>query len=237
MTGRIDVHSHLLPGVDDGCESVEESLACARELVAAGYSDSFCTPHVWSGMPDQTIADVVAWTAAFSRRLDQEKIPLTLHPGGEIALGTDIQKWLTPSRLLTYAAAGKYCLVDLWADRLPDFFEPTIRWLQNQGLTVILAHPERMRAVQDQPTLWQRFANLGILLQGNLQCLSDPPHSNTRRVAEQYLSEGRYFLLGSDLHKLHTLPQRLTGLRNAIELVGQSAIDQLTIENPQKLLG
>ena len=51
ITGRIDVHSHLLPGLDDGCVSLDESLACARRLVAEGYTHSFCTPHIWPNLP------------------------------------------------------------------------------------------------------------------------------------------------------------------------------------------
>ncbi|HUB25818.1 MAG TPA: CpsB/CapC family capsule biosynthesis tyrosine phosphatase [Tepidisphaeraceae bacterium] len=233
--GRIDVHSHLLPGVDDGSDSIEESIACARELVEAGYTHSFCTPHVWVGRPDQTFEMVRQWTGALQQRLADAGVPLTLMPGGEINLYPGLIDTLGPERVATYNALGKYCLVDMWADKLPDFFEPTIRFFQAKGLTVILAHPERMRAVQDEPGLADRFAKMGILLQGNLQCLDDKPHAHTRKVAEKYLTEGRYFLLGSDLHKLNTLPTRLAGLRNAIELVGEDVVNRLTIENPRKL--
>jgi protein-tyrosine phosphatase len=237
VTGRIDVHSHLLPGVDDGCESIEESIACARELVAAGYTHSFCTPHVWVGKPDQTFAMVREWTSAMQQRFSDAGVPLTLMPGGEINLFPGLIETLGPERLATYSGLGKYCLVDMWADKLPDFFEPTIRFLQAKGLTVILAHPERMRAVQDDPSLADRFAEMGILLQGNLQCLDDKPHTHTRRLADQYLSEGRYFMLGSDLHKLNTLPTRLAGLRNAIKLIGEEEINRLTSDNPKLLIG
>jgi protein-tyrosine phosphatase len=235
-TGRIDVHSHLIPGVDDGCGSFEESLACARELVAAGYTHSFCTPHVWPGKPDQTFEMIRQWTVALQDRLAEAGVPLTIMPGGEINLYPDLIRTLLPERLATFNALGKYCLVDMWADKLPDFFEPTIRHLQSKGLTVILAHPERMRAVQLDWSLADRFAGLGVLLQGNLQCLSDRPQADTRQVVETFLLEGRYFLLGSDLHKLETLPPRLQGLRNAIELVGKEKVDQLTIHNPRLLL-
>jgi protein-tyrosine phosphatase len=236
MTGRIDVHSHLLPGVDDGCETVEESIACARQLVAAGYTHSFCTPHVLSGTHLQTADLVAKWTAALQEQLNKAQVNLTLMPGGEINLWPDLVKTMPPQRLMNYGGRGRYCLVDIWVDRLPEFFTPTIKWLQSKGLTVILAHPERMRAVQDDPDLADYFAELGLLLQGNLQCLSDRIGSDTRDTADRFLSEGRYFMLGSDLHKLETLGPRLAGLRNAIELVGPEAVDRLTIENPRKLL-
>jgi tyrosine-protein phosphatase YwqE len=137
---------------------------------------------------------------------------------------------------MTYAGVGRYCLVDIWVDRLPDYFTEHVRWLMSKGLKVILAHPERMKAVQADPDLADYFAEIGLLLQGNLQCLSDPPGKPTRVLAEKLLTGERYFLLGSDLHRLATLPPRLQGLRNAIEMMGKKAIDKLTIDHPRLLL-
>ena len=236
MTGRIDVHSHLLPGVDDGCVSVEQSLACARLMSAIGYTHMFCTPHVVPSMPAQTVENIAAWTADLQTRLNMAQIPIQVLPGGEINLWPTLIDDMTPERLITYALAGRHCLVDIWCDRLPDFFEPTIRWLQDQELTVILAHPERMGAVQADPALADYFAELGLLLQGNLQCLNDPPESPTRSVGEKFLREGRYFMLGSDLHELNTLAPRMAGLQNALEMVGKQEVLKLTKENPSKLL-
>jgi protein-tyrosine phosphatase len=236
MTGRIDVHSHLLPGVDDGCETIEESIACAKAMVAAGYTHSFCTPHVLPGFTEQTMDLIARWTSALQKQLTQAGVPLTLLPGGEINLWPDLMEALPPERTITYGGSGKYCLVDLWADRLPDSFDPTIKWLQSKGLKVILAHPERMKAVQLQPELADHFADLGLLLQGNLQCFADLPGAATRTIAEKYLSEGRYFLLGSDLHRMKSLPQRLAGLQLAIDRVGAAAVHQVTVENPRQLL-
>jgi len=111
-----------------------------------------------------------------------------------------------------------------------------VRWLQDRGRTAILAHPERMRAVQVEPGLMDRFRDMGLLLQGNLQCLGDPAGTPTRDLGERFLLEGRYFLLGSDLHNLPSLPIRLAGLRRAIELVGEVGVAKLTVENPRVLL-
>ncbi len=234
-SGRFDVHSHLLPGVDDGSSSIEESLACARALVQAGYSHSFCTPHFWTSYPKNTVETVRNWTIDLQKRLDEENVPLKVFPGGEIALRPTLGE--TPIRdLPTFGMEGKYVLVDLWADKLPKFFEPTIKWMQSANLTVILAHPERMRAVQDDPKLADYFTQLGLLLQGNLQCFSDREGGPTRVTVERYILEDRYFLLGSDLHNFETLPGRLTGLQRAIEMVGAEKIAQLTVANPRKLL-
>jgi len=233
--GRCDVHSHLLPGIDDGCATVEESIACARKLVEAGYTHSFCTPHIWPTFPDNTIGNIVPHVASLQQALDTAGVPLRLIPGGELSLRPDFVK-TAPEAVVTYAMARKHVLVDFWADRLPPFFEPSVRWLQSLGLTVVVAHPERVRAIQLHPELADLFAEMGLLLQGNLQCLGDPPRAATRELAEQYLLEDRYFMLGSDTHNIETLPVRLNGLSRAIELVGEQKVMELTRDHPLTLV-
>ena len=234
--GRIDVHSHLLPDVDDGCPTLEESLNCIRRLMQAGYTHSFCTPHIWPNLPHNSVASIVEKTAGLQRDIDEAGLDYQVLPGGELNIRPGLSK--TPREdLPTYRMLGKYCLFDIWVDTIPKYFWTETEWLQSLGLQVIVAHPERMRAVQDDPELAQRFADAGLLLQGNLQCFGDPPNSYTRRVAEQYLKEGRYFLLGSDTHNVAGLDIRMRGLENAIELVGDAEVWRLTRDNPMKLLG
>jgi tyrosine-protein phosphatase YwqE len=121
-------------------------------------------------------------------------------------------------------------------EKLPDYFDEAVKYLQEMGLTLILAHPERMRAVQDDPGVIDHFQDLGLLLQGNLQCFSDAPHTATRRLAERFLLDGRYFMLGSDTHNPQSLPMRMMGLKRAIEVAGDGVVDRLTRENPGRLM-
>ena len=232
--GRIDVHSHLLPGLDDGCQSVEESLGCARRLVAAGYSHSFVTPHIWPNLPDNNCRLIPAKTAALQVELDRAGVPLTLMPGGELNLSAAFAR-ADASDLVTYNMAGRYALFDFWTEELPEFFEPSVRWMRSLGVQPILAHPERIDAIQRQPSLVNYFADLGLLLQCNLEPLGDDKLTTRRRLAEQWLTEDRYFLLGSDLHNAATLDVRLRGLERAIELMGAAKVDELTMTNPGKL--
>jgi protein-tyrosine phosphatase len=234
MAGLIDVHSHLLPGVDDGCASLDESLACARMLVLAGYTHSFCTPHIWPTYSN-TVESIPPRVAKLQEELNRASVALRLLPGGEINLRAEYSKTL-PEQVVTYGLARRFALIDMWHATIPDYVAGEIRWLQSLGLTVILAHPERMRAVQDDPGLINFFTDLGVLLQGNLQCFSEGPSARAREVAEQLLQENRYFLLGTDLHALHSLPGRLAGLERARQLAGNEQIDQLTRFNPLTLL-
>src|SRR4051812_25870828 len=234
-TGRIDVHSHLLPGIDDGCKNVAESVACAKLMVQAGYTHSFCTPHVWPHLSRNTVSHIPRYTEELQSALDMAGVKLRLIPGGELNLREDMHA--TPDDgLVSYGMRRRFVLIDLWCDTLPRFFQKGMEWLQSRGVTVILAHPERMAAVQKEPDLADYFAKMELLLQGNLQCFSDPLGSPTRRTAERFLLDGRYFLLGSDLHNLASLPMRLEGLNRATDLVGPETVDVLTVTNPAQLL-
>ena len=166
---------------------------------------------------------------------DAAAVPLTLLPGGEMSMRVDTQR-TTMDELVSYGMAGRHVLIDLWAERLPPFFEPSIRALQSLGAGVILAHPERMRAVQEHPELADYFAALGVLLQGNLQCFGDARGAATRQTAERLLAEDRYFALGSDLHNPQTMPVRMAGLARVAEAIGEDVLDRLTRENPSRLL-
>lgn len=234
--GKIDTHSHLLPGLDDGCSSLMESIDCARALAESGYTHSFVTPHIWPSYPHNNLTEIPKSTAALQRELDLRGIRLKLFPGGEINLRADYHLTTPPEEVVTYGLSRKHVLIDLWCDELPQFFAPAVRWFKSLGLTVVLAHPERMRAVQLGPGIADYFARLGVLMQGNLQCLSDPKGKPTRTVAERYLKEGRYFMLGTDLHNLDSLPSRLQGLRVAERIVGSAKLRTLTQKNPMTLL-
>ncbi len=235
MHGRIDVHAHLIPGVDDGCVDVAESIECGRMLVGAGYTHAFCTPHIWPNLPGNNVQVIAEKTRELQGAFDEMGVKLELIAGGELNLRAEMLN--TPiTKVPTYGMRGKYCLFDLWVDKLPEFFWPVVEHLRSGGMKVIVAHPERMRAVQEDPTVADLFLERGLLLQGNLQCFSDPPESQTRRMVERLLVEGKYFLLGTDTHRVETLGMRLRGLEKAIELVGKERVDLLTRNNPQVLL-
>src|SRR3954471_20893250 len=87
--GRIDVHSHLLPQVDDGCRTLEESIAGGREMVAAGYTHSFCTPHVWPSLPHNNAAEITRRVGRLQQAFDDAGVGLKLIPGGELNLRAD----------------------------------------------------------------------------------------------------------------------------------------------------
>jgi len=102
--GKIDVHAHLLPGVDDGCADCQESIACARVLVEAGYTHAFCTPHVWPDLPHNNVQGIAQSVTNLQTELDRAQVGLQLLCGGEmnlLNLGAGIMP-LAKSQIVTY---------------------------------------------------------------------------------------------------------------------------------------
>jgi protein-tyrosine phosphatase len=238
--GRIDVHGHLLPGVDDGCRTLADSLACARALVAAGYTHAFCTPHVWPQLPHNVEPEIARRVTWLQTRFDEAAVPLRLLPGGEINL-----LWCGPALrqaalrdVVTYNFEGRYALFDFWAAEPRECREcllPFVDVLQSLGLTVILAHPERIEAFHREPAALDEFTARGVFLQMNTWCLTNPQTSPIFRLAERLLKDGRYFLFGTDLHDPASMPPRIRGIEIAQRLIGGDAVDRLTIHNPRRL--
>ncbi|MBC7784955.1 MAG: hypothetical protein H7144_14045 [Burkholderiales bacterium] len=234
MVGRIDVHSHLLPGIDDGCEDIDESITCARRMVEAGYTHSFCTPHIWSNLCNnsETIAPRVQ---NLQKALDDAGVPMIVMPGGEMTINRAFPGQQACD-FVTYNNAGKYAIFDFWTHEMPPFFAASVRHIQSAGIQPILAHPERIYAIQTEPRVVDEFPTLGLLIQCNLECLGDETRTPRLALAERWLLEDRYFLIGSDLHGADTLDKRLRGLQHAIDLVGEEQVWKLTHTNPLKLI-
>jgi protein-tyrosine phosphatase len=235
-SGLIEVHSHLLPGVDDGSRSPAESINIARRLVAHGYTRLVCTPHVWPNLPHNNTADIRRAVADLQAKLDDAAVPLKLHAGGEISLIENLLN-ADPDSLPSYAGLGRHLLVDAWLDEWEPWLTPVIRHLQSRGHTLILAHPERMALIQMNHDNARRFTDLGLLLQGNLYTLVDEPTDATRETVDHLLHTNQYFMLGGDIHRETALESRFRGLAAAFDRLGPDVAYRLLRNNPLTLLG
>jgi protein-tyrosine phosphatase len=236
--GRIDTHAHLLPGVDDGCTTVADSIAAARQMVAAGYTDAFCTPHVPTDLSPEHPERIRHWTRQLQMEYDAARVGLKLHPGGELSLAASWPRLaeVPPASIITANLAGRFALFDFWADALPPELEPAVRHLVSLGMRPILAHPERIAAFQRDPAAIDQVKEWGCLLQMNTWCLTGRPGSSLRVTCERFLTENRYFMFGMDTHDSAGVPVRLQGLAAAADLVGWETVDRLTRTHPAQLL-
>jgi protein-tyrosine phosphatase len=236
-TGRIDIHAHLIPGIDDGCPTLADSIECGRMFERAGYTHLTCTPHVWPELPGNTVEAIRQKTRELQESYRRAGLGLTLLPGGELNLD-----WYWPKlrdferhAVVSYGLLGKVLLFDFWADVLPTSLIPAVEHFMQMGYRLVMAHPERIVAFQREPALLDDLQRRGLLIQCNSWCLMDPVGTPTRDVSERLLREGQYFLLGTDTHNARTLRERLDGIERAIEMVGRDVVRELTETNPATL--
>ncbi|MGC9261354.1 MAG: tyrosine-protein phosphatase [Phycisphaerae bacterium] len=233
---RIDVHNHYLPGMDDGCRTYADAVPCLQAFIAKGYTRFFLTPHtgpteVCDIRPETTVAAM----DEFRRQMTLAGITAQFRPGGELRLSPEIARRKDIHIIPTFGMNTRYVLADLWEPDWPAWADQGVDWLQESGFTVILAHPERMLVMREKPQFIQTLADRGILFQGNLGPLGGSEPEPQRLLAEKFLQDGRYFMLGSDCHRFSHVAVRLHGLERAKTLVGEKIVTALTLENPSRL--
>jgi DNA-3-methyladenine glycosylase len=228
---RIDLHCHLVPGVDDGCQTIEESLDCVRAWGAAGYLGSVCTPHMGSDwFPDNTPRRIAPLVGELQHRLDQEGLDYRLWSAGEVRLSETVVSWLREFGVPTLGET-RWVLVDYFGRRWPECCDAGINYLLDRGYEVLLAHPERLTVPERE---WQAvmdsLSERGVRFQGNLNSISGGEGPLAQDRALRWLSDDRYFVLASDTHGPDSVPGRLLGLksgrtRNRPRALGRVAFD------------
>ena len=163
----VDIHCHILPGVDDGAPSMEDSLEMARMAADSGVTDIIATPHCnlpGNGPKNYRSASL---RAAFSRlQQDAEGIPLRIHPGAEVFCTPELPRLLDQRQLQTLGGS-RYLLVEFYFDESAEFMEQCFRDIRHRGLVPVAAHPERYNAVQRDPARLEGWFRRGIVIQLN----------------------------------------------------------------------
>ncbi len=195
--GYIDLHCHLLPAIDDGARTLDDSLAMARTLVAAGFSDVAPSPHAWPELPDAGVAAQKRTQVA--QRLAEEHVAIALHPNAENRLDADLFDRIErgdPRPLGT----GRYLLVEApFQAPLPRLLDLVFR-LKTKGFTPLIAHPERCLEFREHPERARQAVDGGAALQMELGALTNRYGPEARRTAERILDDGLYAIAATDMH-------------------------------------
>lgn len=237
-TGRIDLHSHLLPGIDDGCRSLDDSLECVRQLREQGYIGSVCTPHVFLTLfPDNTPENIARGVEMLRGELAAAGIDYHLWPGGELRIAPQTIEWLESVGVPTLGES-RAVLFDFWGQDWPPYADFLCDWLLERGYQPILAHPERMGLPLPLLTpLLDDLQSRGVLLQGNLNSISGGEGPQARQIALELLKDGRYHLIASDMHRPNKLAGRFAGLQMLEEQIGSEQVREYLELRPRRLLG
>lgn len=212
----IDLHTHVLPGIDDGCRTLKESVDLARAAAEDGVRTLAATPHVRFEYPTKP-ATMERLVGEVRAAVEEARIPIEILPGGELAL--DWLDQLTPEELGRFGLGGNPAVVLLEFPYVgwPQGLDGLVFRLQADGKTVVLAHPERNVEVQADPASLGELVGRGVLVQVTAAALDGRLGSASRKTARVLLDRGLAHTLASDAH---TPDVRRVGLRVAAEAVG-----------------
>ena len=237
MRPVVDLHCHVLPGIDDGPATPEESVAFARMLVEDGVRVVAATPHLRDDHPGVVPAELAARCEDLRARLAEEGITLEIVPGGEWDLVRGIEASDEDLRLASYGQGGTDLLVETPYGPLPSTFESLLFELQVRGYRLLLAHPERNPTLREDRDRLADIVRRGALVQVTAQSLMFPPgKSRSARAARRFLEEGLCHVISSDAHGANLQRDPLSdGVVVARELIGERA-DWMATEAPAAVL-
>lgn len=196
-----DMHSHLLPGLDDGLKTMDQTMAFMRELQQMGYKKLICTPHILSDMHPNSPGTILPVLAAVKEALSTTGIAVEVEAAAEYMIDMEFERLIADDApLLTFGGERKYILIEMSYLAPSPNVEKVIFNLQMKGLKPIFAHPERYKYYHTSFNQYQRLQDLGCLLQVNLLSLSGYYGKEVKKVGELLLRKGLISFLGTDMH-------------------------------------
>lgn len=231
----IDLHNHLLPGIDDGPAGMADAVEMARLAVAEGITHLMCTPHVYRGVFDNDAAGIARALEGYRAALTEAEVPLAVGAAAEVRCDASV---------IHEVAAGTLPLLGHWAGRdvlllefphrgLPPGADRLTAWLIERDVIPLIAHPERNRDVVEAPEALAVFQAQGCLFQVTAGALTGDFGRTVQQRAEQLVAEGVAACLASDAHDCHRRRPGLNeGLEAATRLIGSDAARRLVVDHP-----
>lgn len=232
----IDLHSHILPGVDDGAADLSVSLQMARAWAADGVTTVACTPHIMPGLYHNTGPRIRQAVQNLQQVLDRENIPLHLVAGADVHIVQDFVPGLLSGRLLSLADT-RYVLVEPPHHVAPLRMEEFFFTAMTAGYVPILTHPERLTWIKSRYPLMKRLAQHGVFMQITASSLAGGFGPSAQYWAERMLDEGLVHILATDAHNMQSRPPNLgEGRELAARRVGAAEAEHLVVTRPRGIL-
>lgn len=233
----IDIHSHILSGMDDGAQCWEDSLLLARAVLEEGVHTVIATPHC---IPEVYFTEgraVLQAVAEFQSKLAAAGVPLKIMPGMEIHLTLDVPARLTSGSALTLNNTGKYILLEFPMNTVPRYAEQVIFELLLKGIKPIIAHPERNKEIIENPDILHNLIGKGCLVQITAGSLTGVFGHRVRQRASDFVRLSWADFIASDAHDPVKRPFLFrAGWEAAKDLVGEERARALVLDNPQRVL-
>lgn len=210
----LDLHCHLLPGIDDGACDLDTALHMARIAVADGIRTIACTPHIYPGMYDNDAPGIRTAIAGLQSILDAEGIALELVEGADVHLEPGLGDAIRLDRVPTIAGS-RYLLLEPPHHVAPPGLEQQVFALMAEGIVPVITHPERLRWIEEGYPVILRLVDQGAWMQVTAGALTGRHGRRPRYWAERMLAEGKVHLLATDAHDPRRRPPLLAEARDA----------------------
>jgi len=236
----IDLHCHLLPGIDDGAATLEDALALARALVEDGVTQVVATPHWTPGVFDNRRQAIYAEADKFAAALRAFNIPLQLHAACEVRLSADLLDLMVADELayLGQHQGFKVLLLEMPDAQIPPGTDRLVRALLDKRIRPLIVHPERNKAVMDQPERLRPLMEMGCLVQVTAASVLGEFGSKALATAQALLDLGWVHVLASDAHNLRGRRPRMQAARELLaQQLGEERARWMTETYPAQLLG
>ncbi|MBG9982726.1 hypothetical protein HZY86_06335 [Aerococcaceae bacterium DSM 111020] len=212
-----DIHAHFLVGIDDGPATIEDAIELADAAVQEGITHVIVTPHHHNGMWQNHKEQVMEKFDQFSQALSDVGNPLVLRPSQEIQIQSYFFDEFNDGQYLSLDDSGKYYLIEFPWRSYPDYSEPYLQQLVDQGITPIIAHPERQRAFSEHPERLERLIDMGCIAQVTATSLVEPTHQRALDASYQMIRDGLIDVIASDAHHVIERPHNLNLAYDKIE--------------------
>jgi len=232
----IDLHSHILPGIDDGATSLEVSLEMARMAVADGVHTMACTPHIYPGLYMNDAQGIARARQQLQIELEREGVELKLVDGADVHLVPGLVEGLRGGGIPTLNGS-RYVLLEPSHHVRPPRLEETVFDLVVSGYTPMITHPERLTWIEDHHEVFGRLVRQGAWLQVTGGALSGQFGKRAQYWGERLLGEGLVHILASDAHTTGRRSPGLSKARAVAErLMGVDEARRLVLDRPQAIL-
>lgn len=213
----IDLHSHILPGIDDGARSLDMSLDMARQAVDSGITTMACTPHIYPGLYMNDTAGILAARAVLQRELDERGIALQLTTGADVHLVPGLLQGLQAG-VVPSLHGTRYLLLEPSHHVAPPHFEESVFQLVAAGYVPVITHPERLTWIEDHYEVFGKLVRQGAWMQVTAGALTGLFGSRAKYWGERFLDDGLTHIIASDCHS--------SGRRSPVAMVEAAHIAQ-----------
>lgn len=232
----IDVHSHILPNIDDGSRSIEETFNLIKEAKEVGFEGIVCTSHYMENYYETNRPEREVWINAIHENLENKNIDMNLYLGNEIYMSDNIIELLEDGKATTMNDTS-YVLFELPMNAEPMNLYDMVYEMQQYKIVPILAHPERYSFVQTDPELIYDLIDKGVLMQANYGSIIGQYGKKAQMIVQKFLENNMIHMLGTDVHRQNTIypkiPEILLELKS---LIGEEKVKELTTINPELVI-